>query len=550
MSSVKQAWSPSGPTKPEQKRDTASKRIQTFLTESTIHGLEKLHKSHNKRRRSVWFVTVLLVWTFICIQFSLLISNFISNESNIDYKITDARQLEFPSVTICNANPIKKSALEDLAANNVQLQNLLALGVSGDIRKRRRRKRSLQLDSWFSYGNTNKEYFLSTTKKKYTDADKQYDVFMNAKFSQFTDTRRSEFVTTRMFQAPTEDPSPSTTAEDQYYGTEKGVDPDTDFDPCLKVRCQNGGTCKAKEKSYTCVCTEQFQGLHCDLDVPEDGGDFKLMSNAFLGNCYTFNSKQQASTTSKYLSTMSGRRHGLEVGVTLGLSDAFRAADGVAGAVVVIHSKDSIPFPEDYGTVLTPGVFNAISIRLVKLKRLPLPYTDCINQDVDASLKDVYITLYNATYSKTGCQKTCHQRHVIDTCQCALPYYPRYGLTFDDKIVSLCDDDNEDDNMMKKIYPNQFPVSMDDSDPYADIKIIKQNFMKVAIYYEDLNQELVSQIPVYTAFQFAGDVGGMLGLWIGFSAMGMVQLIEFILLIVWTQIKAVCFCKYRVGANG
>jgi len=87
-------------------------------------------------------VTVLLVWTFICIQFSLLISNFISNESNIDYKITDARQLEFPSVTICNANPIKKSALEDLAANNVQLQNLLALGVSGDTRKRRRRKRS------------------------------------------------------------------------------------------------------------------------------------------------------------------------------------------------------------------------------------------------------------------------------------------------------------------------------------------------------------------------------------------------------------------------
>ncbi|KAK2148637.1 hypothetical protein LSH36_488g04036 [Paralvinella palmiformis] len=305
------------------------------------------------------------------------------------------------------------------------------------------------------------------------------------------------------------DPSPSTTAEDQYYGTEKGVDPDTDFDPCLKVRCQNGGTCKAKEKSYTCVCTEQFQGLHCDLDVPEDGGDFKLMSNAFLGNCYTFNSKQQASTTSKYLSTMSGRRHGLEVGVTLGLSDAFKAADGVAGAVVVIHSKDSMPFPEDYGTVLTPGVFNAISIRLVKLKKLPLPYTDCINQYVDASLKDVYITLYNTTYSKMVCL-----------------------------------------DMMKKIYPNQFPVSMDDSDPYADIKIIKQNFMKVAIYYEDLNQELVSQIPVYTAFQFAGDVGGMLGLWIGFSAMGMVQLIEFILLIVWTQIKAVCFYKYRVGANG
>jgi hypothetical protein len=51
---------------------------------------------------------------------------------------------------------------------------------------------------------------------------------------------------------------------------------------------------------------------------------------------------------------------------------------------------------------------------------------------------------------------------------------------------------------MRKMYPNQFPGTTDHSDPYVDVKIIKQSFMKASIYYEDLNQELVSQIPVYT----------------------------------------------------
>ena len=69
----------------------------------------------------------------------------------------------------------------------------------------------------------------------------------------------------------------------------------------------------------------------------------------------------------------------------------------MAGAVVVVHSKGTMPFPEDYDTVLTPGVYNAISIRLVKIKRLPAPYTDCITADSNVIEKDVYISLYNVT---------------------------------------------------------------------------------------------------------------------------------------------------------
>ena len=78
----------------------------------------------------------------------------------------------------------------------------------------------------------------------------------------------------------------------------------------------------------------------------------------------------------------------------------FKAAGSVAGAVIVIHSKDTMPFPEDYGIVLTPGVYNAIRMQKIQIRRLPYPYGDCIDENSDASAKDVYISQYNVTYSK------------------------------------------------------------------------------------------------------------------------------------------------------
>jgi len=87
-------------------------------------------------------MTLVVIWVFVCVHIGLLTNNFIANETNIDLKIYDARLLEFPAVTICNANPIKKSALQALADTNNQLRQLLALDNSGYGKDNRRRKRS------------------------------------------------------------------------------------------------------------------------------------------------------------------------------------------------------------------------------------------------------------------------------------------------------------------------------------------------------------------------------------------------------------------------
>jgi hypothetical protein len=68
----------------------------------------------------------------------------LAGETSVNVQISEARELEFPAVTVCNANPIKKSALEAAAGDDPILQQLLDLGTQGgnSNKKKKRRKRA------------------------------------------------------------------------------------------------------------------------------------------------------------------------------------------------------------------------------------------------------------------------------------------------------------------------------------------------------------------------------------------------------------------------
>ena len=95
---------------------------------------------------------------------------------------------------------------------------------------------------------------------------------------------------------------------------------------------------------------------------------------------------------------------GLEIGINVGQSDFLSAAGSVAGAIILPHARLTMPFPEDYGTMLTPGVYNVISLRLVQVNRQPAPYGDCIKNDTDTSDRNVYQDLIKGSYSRVVSQ--------------------------------------------------------------------------------------------------------------------------------------------------
>lgn len=61
----------------------------------------------------------------------------------------------------------------------------------------------------------------------------------------------------------------------------------------------------------------------------------------------------------------------------------------------------------------------------------------------------------------------------------------------------------------------------------TDPRSLALNFVKVTVYYEDLNYEEFVEEPEIATAQFASDVGGAVGLWIGLSVLAIFEVVQF-----------------------
>ncbi|KAK6989353.1 amiloride-sensitive sodium channel subunit gamma-2, partial [Biomphalaria glabrata] len=55
-----------------------------------------------------------------------------------------------------------------------------------------------------------------------------------------------------------------------------------------------------------------------------------------------------------------------------------------------------------------------------------------------------------------------------------------------------------------------------------------ENFLKLNIFYRDLNYEELAEQPNYEIFQLLSDFGGTMGLWIGLSVLSLFEIINVI----------------------
>jgi len=53
-------------------------------------------------------------------------------------------------------------------------------------------------------------------------------------------------------------------------------------------------------------------------------------------------------------------------------------------------------------------------------------------------------------------------------------------------------------NNLKTLYPEQFKAVGGRQNRDTDEKVFRQNFLKAAVFFEDLNYEIVSEVPVYS----------------------------------------------------
>lgn len=66
---------------------------------------------------------------------------------------------------------------------------------------------------------------------------------------------------------------------------------------------------------------------------------------------------------------------------------------------------------------------------------------------------------------------------------------------------------------------------------WLDFGSLRRNVLKIQIFFEELNVEMIKEQKSYGIADFASDIGGQLGLWIGFSVLTIAEFIEFIMLL-------------------
>ncbi|XP_012941892.1 amiloride-sensitive sodium channel subunit gamma-like [Aplysia californica] len=275
-----------------------------------------------------------------------------------------------------------------------------------------------------------------------------------------------------------------------------------------------------------------------------------------------------------------GPANGLTVVMDIQQDEYMDAVD-TGGLRVVIGERDEMPFPEDEAVDVAPGFATSIALTKVEIRRQSPPYGPCLEMSKE---KNRELNLYAATYRYTDntCKKTCLQATTMTECKCCAAGYPcnPYGV---EKVMNYtlpvggnltyCDlyNDNQTNCFLhvdarqtsgnlgcehfcppacfetkfkktisfgswpslavQKEYSGRLNYSRFQS-AYSSVEeyqILRQNLLKLHVFYEQLNFEKIVTTPKYDWSILLSNIGGQLGLWLGFSLLTAFEVIELLL---------------------
>ncbi|GFR89693.1 acid sensing ion channel 1 [Elysia marginata] len=299
--------------------------------------------------------------------------------------------------------------------------------------------------------------------------------------------------------------------------------------------------------------------------------NFTYNFNLNQGNCYTF-AGIQYEIRKDWTSLKAGPLNGLRLELNAE-TDEYLPSSTVGGFKVLIHDNKEYPFPEDGGLVVAPGFYTSIGIKKTNIKRLSAPFGSCL--DTQANTTKNLFSDEGFGYSRNGCQKSCFQEFVYRNCSCCDSGYPCNGdalakatgkkiaggvrwcnssnfkdvdcmdgaqvlfienkLGCSDACPPACDQSTFTTSVSTGLFPTQPSFNttvsrIQKSGKAANISdfnsFLVSSYVVLEIFYDSFILETVSSEPAYTWNKLLGDIGGQLGLLLGFSILTAVEIVE------------------------
>ncbi|CAG0922949.1 unnamed protein product [Notodromas monacha] len=225
--------------------------------------------------------------------------------------------------------------------------------------------------------------------------------------------------------------------------------------------------------------------VSCSFDgVPCSYKDFYKWQNQEYGNCFTFNSPLLAVATGGedkvYSTTKFGSRYGLRLSLNIERDDYLSSVTPTQGARMLIHNRAEVPFPAENGIDLSPLLETSVD---VKREHVWTRQQSC------------------STLEMLKCAKKL-AKDASTVPQVARQVLKFHSLSFhNSRVLDLI------------IYrPGQ---SQEDS-----------GTVHAHVYLNTLSHEYIVESQAFTFQQFVSNVGGIWGLFAGFSIITFIEWVE------------------------
>ncbi|XP_063443809.1 degenerin unc-8-like [Mytilus trossulus] len=508
-----------------------------FSEKTSMQGIFYIYSAKKSAQKIFWVCLLIACTIGMSSHLYYLMSQFLEYPVNTKIELGFSN-LIFPAVTICNVNPIRSSKLY-MATE--ELQKVAA---------------QLQVSDFWGYESSTQKY---TTHSSTTSGQ--------------SSTTSGDISTPSGNNSTT---GPPVWQEDLDYDySDYYIDEDDDIGSIVDLRLVMLEKFRGLYKEENRTTKEEMGHRIEDMLISCTLGKFKCFASNFTvvphhvyGNCFTL-------ITGDRKISKAGPSNGLSLVLYMDRLEYLNEISEGYGARVQIHDRDTYPYPDEGGIFVPTASETNIGIRMVTIERQDEPYGNCS--------EDTYKDVYGYKYTRYLCQTMCSHNKTFQKCGCHVPEATEIIRRPSD-VIEVCTNHTElkcmhderkrqqkrkeececfnpcrENQFLKTISHRNWPsekylqtlkegvcfniknkcyeASLYDTE---DVQSRSLDYVKIDIFYEDLNYERIVETPEIENAQFMSDFGGAVGLWIGFSVLSFFELIQ--LLVECIKLAVTCRC--------
>ncbi|KAI2801623.1 ligand-gated sodium channel [Blomia tropicalis] len=538
--------------------------------ETSLPGVRDIALSRSFVRRVFWVMSFFFFGFLALRDISQLVSEYYTYPITVDVRLRDSRRLQFPAVTVCNLNIVRYSALcvtnvstikesmipRDLREKLCGLQPAVATAAKEQMPS-----------STVSSATTTQPVTAQTPSSsggKKPPKDKSQPKSHGKKTTTTTASIRSKGTAgLNSTSSSSSSTVPITTTATSADG--EGLDDINNYGMISKHKEREEKELQENLTNWLAVIYNsnekiakelghQFEDfvLRCTIRSTNctSENSFENYFTPTEGNCFTFKSQKLRKNLDRIKdeTSIAGVNYGLELVLNLEISEYLTGTTQI-GAIIMVQHPDEIGNSASEAIFVAPQQSTYIGLKMMNISRLPKPFPEeCIDHWPSALIGRL---TQNASYSQQTCLKICLQRTIHTRCKCQSAMLPQLELN---STLKICDTRRRNTrlcveevmfqaeekvstckcpprcqviNYDKTVSMTKWPTREDKvTFDRGKANINFQNLAKVTVYFQTMTCQEVRQEKAYTTAKLFSSLGGILGMYVGFSFLSLFEILE------------------------